>query len=234
MCLRWHRASGDTGHRPARRKVTNLLLIPPGAPLFRPLSSWGAAFMAFPLDERVESVREGACVLCTERTCKRACMEHARRTVCAHGTERVSVGRAKRACMEHDQGRTQNVHREHVWSMNKGTHRACPRVCRKSMHGTCMEHAEMLCTQGTERACMEHERKHLHNRESVQSVGSGAVHQACTRCVERACMECADKTCNKHVRTCTGHGDRPCAEHAERVQRVPEACRESTYAVSMS
>lgn len=41
-----HGPTPASGHRSAGRKVTNLLLIPPGAPLFRPPPSWGVALMA--------------------------------------------------------------------------------------------------------------------------------------------------------------------------------------------
>lgn len=56
-----HSPAPTAGRHSARRKVTNFLLIPPRAPLFRPPSSWDIALMAFSpgrvCGERAESTR---------------------------------------------------------------------------------------------------------------------------------------------------------------------------------
>lgn len=133
-----------TGRHSARRKVTNFLLIPPRAPLFRPPSSWGIALMAFS----------------PGRVCTRVCRENMR-----------SVHGVCQRCMEHAEGALE--HRtcargvqEGTWTVHMG---AGTRVCSKCAHSVrrgCTEHAR----EHVERTHMERVAKAAECAQSVYGV----------------------------------------------------------------
>lgn len=105
-----------TGHRAARCKVTNLLLIPPGAPLFRPCLPRAPLPWSSHRDEHVGSVQkacmcwERARVPCAGRACQglhgacRVCMEHAERAQSMQRAETEHMHCAEQAGMECAEG----------------------------------------------------------------------------------------------------------------------------------
>lgn len=242
MCAlgRW-RAGGDT-HGPAaassRRfagcKVTNLLLIPPGAPLFRPPPARGVALVAcWPgqaCREHAESTR-----VCREHSeSTRVCREHAGQSVHVVRGESVQKGthRASKNAVHRESTRERTQCAEHARSVRESTHGACRESVQESMHG-----ARRACMQCAERACMECVRgmhranKHAVHRESMQerthSVQS--MHRACKRAhMERAeCTEGAGaEFAGRHVQSV--QGERACGAqqgHVWSMQSVHTVCR---------
>lgn len=189
MCARavasgWgpHGPAAASSRRFAGCKVTNLLLIPPGAPLFRPPPAQGVALVArWP----GQACREHA-----EST--HVCREHAGWSV--HAVRGESVQKGTHGVSKNAVHRESTRERTHsVQSMHRAcesTHGACKGSVQESMHG-----ARRACMQCAERACTECARgmhranKHAVRRESTQerthSVQS--VHRACEGArVERA------------------------------------------------
>nr|XP_021152580.1 uncharacterized protein LOC110363775 [Columba livia] len=226
MCAlgRW-RAGGDTqgpaaasSRRFAGCKVTNLLLIPPGAPLFRPPPARGVALVA-----------------CWPG---QACREHAESThVCREHSE------STRVCREHT---GQSVHVVRGESVQKGTHRASKNAVHRestrecthsvqSMHRACkrahMERAERAC----KRACTEHaELACSVHRGHAWSVPEGCTEQTSMRCTERA-HKSAHTACRACTERARGHTWSVQSVQSEQALSLQEGtcrvCRESVHAV---
>lgn len=216
-----HSPAPTTGHHSARRKVTNFLLIPPRASLFRPPSSWGIALMAFSPGRVCRERAESTCV----------CRENMQSV---HG-ESVPEG-VRGACRES----VQALHRE-------SKHGACRRahgVCTQGAWGR-HEGVQQVCTQCAKTGCTERarervepmERTHVERAECAQSVRRvraecaecplnlhGPCERASTECALRACTECAERVCAEHARsTRSERAHRICMGRARSMWRV---CKE--------
>lgn len=134
-----HSPAPTTGHHSARRKVTNFLLIPPRASLFRPPSSWGIALMAFSPGRVCRERAESTCVqrehaISARRECARGCARSMQR-------EHSSTAQGKQA---------RSV-QEGTW----GVHAGCmgqARGCAASVHAVCKERMHRAC----KRTCGAH------------------------------------------------------------------------------
>lgn len=225
-----HSPAPTTGHHSARRKVTNFLLIPPRASLFRPPSSWGIALMAFSPGRVCRERAESTCV----------CRENMQSV---HG-ESVPEG-VRGACRES----VQALHRESM-------HGACRRahgVCTQGAWGR-HEGVQQVCTQCAKRGCTEHarecvepmERTHVERAaktaQSVRRVRAecaecplnlhGPCERASTGCALRACTECAERVRAEHARsTRSERAHRICMGRARSMWRVREEREQRVCAV---
>lgn len=242
-----HSPAPTTGCHSARRKVTNFLLIPPRAPLFRPPSSWGIALMAFSpgrvCRERAESTHmcgentqslhgesasegvHGACresVGALHRESKRgACRRaHGLCTQGAWGQARGCAASVHTVCKEDAQSTQENMWspwREHTWSVQLRLHR----VCTERVWSVQSVHGTCMVLVSVPALGVCSKCAQSVQRQSMQRAPVQSVHGACAVSTHTAFVWDMHTTCGECAKSVSKEGVcNACMKHTQSVHGV--------------